>query len=532
MHNEYHNSEEFKEILRQYKESEETGGIFQLEPEDYVDIADYFLVNNSPEDGMRATEKGLSFYPGDEELLLMRSGIFIYNRQYEKAKDIVESANEDFNDALYQQAQLTYALEHDDNKAEQIFLKWLEKEEQETLAENMDPAIAKCRKADAYIHIISSFIELHNREEGYDPELVRRWIEEYLVAFQPLGTKDEDKLLADILRDENMFDMIAKVYPKVLENAPYYQYGYTVLANAQHTLGRFEEAVESADFALAIDAMDLDAMLVKAHSLQDLGFYNDAVKQYEQYLSYNIDDSQYLAYAMCLISSNQLHKAEQALDKSVAYNYTLKHDEKNYADACLEVSVAYSACENISKARTEILKCLEIEPNNPDYVLQDATLDLVDGIYAEAYEKFNKHIALSKDKICAGLNVVVRFLYNGDVDIARDTIEIIDDKNEYYYTTDKALFNEEEQKIELDIITLKYNENHKTIILYKTLIYYLLKEKDLFFQNLQTALLLDAESVENIMHEYLPEGISARDILDNNYILESLMQSRNENTEA
>lgn len=422
MRNEYFESDEFKSVLDKYEASEKHGKSCYFDAEDFVDIADFYLLNERPDDAIKVVEVGLELHPDDDELLTTKSATLIFVHQYEQAREVLDLVtDQEDNNVLYQRAQLKYCLEHDTDTAEEMFVEWISNEEEQMKITHDEDTEFRIR--DAYLHVITSFVELSDGR--YDEELVKRWIEEYYARFSPLGSNDCDLILGDLVRNEGMSDMVEKIYSSLLEYDPYINFGWTVLGVAQMLNGKCHEAIESADFALAIDPNNADSILTKAHAHYTLGQKNIALEYFEKYLTIFDDPAQYLPYSICLITNDRVEEAKVYLSKCEEY-VLLNDDQKDYqAQANFEMSEAYFAIEEIEKAMKCIDRSLAIYPNDSQFLLHKATIHLVKEDFQECLENFTKCIVEADDKVWATANVAYRFILQNQSQIALQILETV-----------------------------------------------------------------------------------------------------------
>ena len=414
MKNEYYDSDEFKDILDTYEQSKRQGNTPYLDKEDFADVADYYLNADMPERCIECVDLGLELYPDSTTLLSLKSSALIYLHRYAEAEAIVETLDSNIDEVFYQRAQLEYAHKGNVEKAEEMFTEWVNMEhpiysDDTDDTDEADETEREELRRDSYIHVITSFIELAD-DHQFDEELVKRWVEDYLVTFSPLGAYDSDLILADTVREEAMFDMVVKVYSKLLETNPYLNYGWTVLAAAQYTCEMYEEALESADFALAVNPEDWDSMLTKAHSLYSTNRHEEAIPYFEQYISHTKDQAQYLAYAVCLMNVGKKKKALSYLKKAEKFYEHYTDDKNFYADGCYEIAETYLALDHMEEAQRAIDKAVETRPDVPDFRLQKATVLLARGKLLSALSEFISYLSGNKDITAATLQVAARLI--------------------------------------------------------------------------------------------------------------------------
>jgi len=424
LRNDYFNTDEFNAILNKYEASEEQGTTSYFDAEDYVDIADFYLLSERPEDAMKVLDVGLSLHKNDESLLSTKSGAYIYMHLFEDAKSLLDTLDADDPNVLYQQAQLAYAIDNDVAKAEELFSEWIEKEEDDSKFDNKEDREDRIR--DAYLHVITSFLELCEGE--YDEEVIKRWVEEYYARFAPLGKYECDLVLADMIRSEGMTDMVEKIYTSLLEYDPYINYGWTVLSASQVMNGKFNDALESADFALAINPDDLDAKLNKAHAYYALGQKDKALPLFEYYINETNDANQYLPYAISLITQGRTEEARNYLAKAEEYIEFHKGNPEYYAQTFFEMAESFYAINDLDKAESCITKTLSMYPDDIDYLLLDGSIQLAKKDYDKCIKSFVRCVEKAKDKVMISCHIAFRFILMEQEDIA---IQILDSTTTY-----------------------------------------------------------------------------------------------------
>lgn len=506
MRNDYYDSEEFKDILDQYEQSTAQGSTPYLDVDDFSDVADFYLNTDRAEQCIECVDRGLEFYPDETMLLSAKSSALIYLHRYEEAEEIVSRLDGNSDEVFYQRAQLEYAYHNNPEKAEEMFTEWVnmdrnyspdynsddnpdEEDDEEERREEM--------LRDNYIHVITSFIEL-SENRAYDDELVKRWVEDYLVTFSPLGNYDSDLILADTVREESMHDMVVKVYSNLLETNPYLNYGWTVLAAAQYSCDMFDEALESADFALAVNPQDWDSMLTKAHCFYSKGQHEEALPYFEQYLKHTKDKAQYLPYALCLISLGKKKKALTNLKKAEEFYELCKADIYFYGDGCYEMAEAYLALDKMEDAERMIDKAVEARPDVLDFKLQKATILLAEGKLLSSLSVFVSYISSHNDVSAATLQVAARLI----------------------------LFHHERTAIQLMDAVEKmdpYGTDLDYFYPYRALAYVQLNNYEGFLKNLKKGVERNPEATRDVLCEMFPEDMNPRDYYQ--YMVDYLTKS-------
>ena len=493
MKDDYFDSDEFREILNNYEESRKQGYPCYLDEDDYADLSDFYMNNNKPEDAMECSEEGLSNHPDSVLLLSVKSGLLIFYHRYQEARDLLNTIPQERSnlDVFYQRAQLIYALDGDADTAEELFREWIElqKKEEKKNNEDDDEYIRE-----SYIHVITSFVELTENRQ-YDEELVKRWIEEYLVTFPNIGLSSSDTVLSEIVREERLYDMVEKVYLKILENDPYNTMGYTILATAQNAIGKIDESIESCNFAIAIDSRDWEAKAVLAHNYFMRGNHKQALALVEEVVNALGDYSQSLLYAKCLIVNERTAEGLEQLKNAEEYACSFREVIPDfYCDIYCEIADLYMLCDHDAEALTAIDKVLAIAPDEPQFLIEKGMIlahSETDPELADVY--IRECIEMSESKIDACLGAGVRLLACNKLDKA---LEYLDEAETY------------EQVLQDD------NYRLRIIPAYRALIYFKKKSLDGFLPALHEACITCPEMVGTLFVDQIPANVAPERFFD------------------
>lgn len=393
-----YNSPEFQDALSRYEQSRRDGAPCYLDSEDYVDISDYYLDHDKPVEALEVIDKGLSLHPNDDLLPAVRAGVLIYLHRFTEAREIVDKLDTDQNyDVIYLQAQLKYAVDNDLPAADKLFHEWIECVEDEWQCsstasysdddeEEVSPEEAENEIRSAYMHIMVSYIELSLVDHS---EYLRSWIAAYLKRFPKMGMYDPDYNVADICRDEGYVDYVETVFERLLDNDPYTPNGWTILAAAQQTNDKFEEALNSLEFALAINPDDVVANVTKAHCHYALQHFDVALPLFMKYRRQTESHSEDQYIAICYLHLHEVKLSLQYWKTALAYVEKEIEDAGTRGWKYYEISDGLAMCEEYAQALTLIQRALKIEPKNIDYRLQEANVLLGMQRVEEAVDKFS-----------------------------------------------------------------------------------------------------------------------------------------------
>ncbi|MBQ6964461.1 MAG: hypothetical protein IJP82_02065 [Bacteroidaceae bacterium] len=509
MAKDYFKSDEFLEILTAYEDARDGGQNIYLDADDFADIADYYLSQDAPYMAHEAVDIGLTIHPDDDVLMVVKGAVYIYQRLFDEAEDVLDDLDPENSDVVYQRAQLQYAKYMDTAKAEEIWREWL-------LLDNGDRPTEEQRR-DNYIHIISSLIELRDDdsledEHRWDLEAVRRWIREYIDQFQPLGKYDEDVQIADICRENELADLMCEVLTQVLEERPYLKKGWANLALAQYMIQKNEQALESCDFALAINPKDLETLLTKAHALNALNNHQGAKEAFKEYLDKGGDPVQIIPLAEILFllgekdeAISQLERLAQRFDDDKEVVETAGHGKikkiipkQHYAlidqgcEAFMDLYVKVFSDmgdllhrnECFEESLQAYMKVVETDSHCAEayFMLGINYLALED--YEKAARNFSFALKNAEDQVMMGIDIALTFVLNNFDHIAIEVLSAI-------------------EKIAL------YNDSPytKNIPAAKSLTYLKLGDTKQFLENFKIACQQTPDLIGKVYEGYFPENM-------------------------
>lgn len=508
MAKDYFQSEEFKELLTSYEEQREKGGSVYLDADDFADIADYYLSLDQPDLSMDTLATGLLLHPDDEVLLIVLSATHIYQRQYDQAENVLKNLDSSNSDVKYQLAQLEYAKYGNVKKAEKTWREWMKLENGQEPSEQ--------QRRESYIHIISSLIELRGNgqtDRVYDLEAARRWVREYIDTFSPLGKYDEDVQLADICRDNDLADLMCEVLTQVLEEQPYLPKGWTNLGLAQFMLQRYEQALESCDFALAINPNDLEALLTKAHAFHSMGEKKASQPVFREYLDKGGEVVQIIPYADALFVNGEKELAISELEWVLDYfvnrrkdadtkyltakstlapnSSEMKEEEALYKDAIdlykrilADISDLYHHNECYEESIRVNKYLTEVDGKNSEAYFMLGINNLALARYEEAARNFAIALQWAEDQVMMGIDIALTFVLNN---FDRFALEVLNAVSQ--------------------IATTSSSPYVKNIPAAKSLTYLKLGHKDQFLKYFKVACKETPELVKKVYEGHFPKTV-------------------------
>lgn len=306
-------SEEFKSILKKYVEAKRQGRQMYLDSDDFVDIAEHYLRYDELDFTLETINDGLAIHKGDPMLLSLKANALISMHRFDEAKVIMAQLDEtQDHDVYYFKGQMACGVDGDYATANRWFVKWYKREKAEC-KEMKDREEADLRLREAFLHIILSIQDL-GPEAGKQKNILD-WTNKYVEVCKPFAGDDVDKDIARACHEAGLFDLEIQLYTDFLDVNPYMPMGWTYLASLQNYIGDLDSSIESADFALAIDPDDSQALLVRGQSFYEKGNYEQALKSFSKYIDLTDDPAFYIVTGHCMVMQGQKEEGYEMLVK-------------------------------------------------------------------------------------------------------------------------------------------------------------------------------------------------------------------------
>jgi len=395
-----------------------------LDADDFVDISAYYLNRDEVDKALVVTDKGLAIHTSDTEILIMRSSALLLLHRLDEAEQIISSLSPNDNiDVLYVNAQLLCARDSDLDTAQQLFQKWLETEENvfkesAQVSDNEDDdndedfTFSEEDLREDYLHIALSFDEFYQNEDKTRP-YIEHWTTRYLERFPQLGAFDTDNNLADLAYDWELYPLVIQIYERLLDFNPYLKSGWAHLSEAQMLNGNYNDAIDSADFALAINANDQIAKLSKG-----ISFYNKAnYKEALPILKWNHDtgDHSYdTQLAFCYYSVGEKATTLHYLSEARKWAYrTNAFEDNEKAQIFFQIAEVYTIIEVFDLAFLAISEALALYPNELTFLMLKGEISLALGSETYAEDSFNEAIKHSDNLLSTIFQIGTSYCHRG-----------------------------------------------------------------------------------------------------------------------
>lgn len=252
----FDNPSELNELINRYEESQKNQVNIYLDADQLADIADKYAEERRFEEAQQVITYGLRLHPGNTDLLIEQSLLYLDTNQLQKAKEIADSIN--------------------DNSSEVILLKCelLLNEEKTAEVSTLLEQIKDVNNYDLMADVASLY-----KDTGYLQEALH-WIDEALKHFP-----DSEELW--IMKAECHTQLLetsvaVETYNRLIDMDPFNSNYWIELSRCYFTTQDFSQALNAVDFALAANEQSGEAHIIRGHILFHLERFDDAIDAYKQ----------------------------------------------------------------------------------------------------------------------------------------------------------------------------------------------------------------------------------------------------------
>ncbi|MCR5678693.1 MAG: tetratricopeptide repeat protein [Prevotella sp.] len=465
---EYYDSDEFREILAEYEEAVNSGSPVFMDADELAEIADYYQMTERYEEAEEAIDLALSLSPGAIAPLTYKIHEAIYHGDIEEAE------------RLCSQIIQTDEPEYVYNRAEIMLAQGQLDEADEFLREQLHDM-----PSDEYQDYVVDVANIY-QDYGYSEKAM-----EWVARAKQEDSPDFKELIARTLFGLGKYKDSERLWGELIDANPFSKRYWNGLASVQYMNEDYSGAVQSSEFAIAIDPDDPDGLFAKANSLYRLANYEGALDYYERYAQHEPDDElAYLHQGTCLINLGRTQEAIQVLEHAV----DMADDASPYlCDIYQELAFAYG-----DEGMTD--KALELIDKTDNLDCDHTQMDVIRG-----------HILLANDKIREAERYFRKAVTESDdpnQTLMRVIVSVYDNK---YVEAAHTLF----KRYFLAVGTVA-DEGYA----YMALCCYDLKKYDEFLSYLKTACERNPQECRMVLSQIFPEDVEPKDYY--NYIKDKL----------
>ena len=322
---EYFESEDFKEILRQYEESAKSGERIYMDADDLTDIADFYHYHNRLAEAEDAISLAIEYNPEAVGPMLYRAREALEKKDFATAEQYADKVEPlDSIETVYLRAEILLA-KNEVESADELLKQYL----------NEVPD-------DEYVDFIKGVTDLYHEYN------------QFAKAFEWIANTTNDhsdgfkELMARTLFGLGKYKDSEKLFNELLDKNPYSTNYWNALAGVQYMKEDYSAALNSSEYAIAIDPNDTNGLLSKANTLYAMGNHDEALKFFQKYSEKMPNDEfGYLHIAICLGNKGLFKEGLEALKKAVSVSAV---DSIYLPEIYQEMAFTYNALGNMDKA--------------------------------------------------------------------------------------------------------------------------------------------------------------------------------------
>lgn len=290
--NKYINSAEFKELLARYEAVVKAHELVYFDADDLIDIAEAYHVWGDYESAARAADYCHELYPEDSAPVLFNARMALVDLgDIVKAKALMAEVKEEKEslETVYVKAEIM-VCEREINKAEEYlnekYAKYKEKRDNGTLFDDNDDEENEEDSDDMpdfAIDVAAMYCD-HNLFDR-----AATWIERADVPTNDYALEYYD-VWARIHMAHAEYDKAETALNKILDIDPFNVNAWLMMSDTQFRSVRFLDALQSAEYAIAIDPLASDAYLSKGNCLYALNRMKEAEAALRKYKELEPDD--------------------------------------------------------------------------------------------------------------------------------------------------------------------------------------------------------------------------------------------------
>ncbi len=463
----YFQEERFKKNLALYEQMAINGQSVYLEADELTDIAEYYMVHSETDKAMQCISYALELHPDSIDPLIFLARQKMFEGNLEEAKNIRDSIS-DPNDRELAFLNAELMLREQDIKGAMDYLKERNGMEEDSAMFNYDVA--------------TLFLDYGLLEE------TAYW------GQKALDLEPENErflhLKADLLIADKQYEEAATLLDKILDSNPYNVCAWHSLGEACFMKEDYQRALETADFALAIDENDAQAAMIKANCLLQLQRYHEAHKYYQLYLRiFKTNELPYLFDGICLMATGHYEEALTQLltaeELAQGYSPEQKHIYTNIAGA-------YSRMNQPNMAFRYLDKLRELMPE------ENVTL-------------YEGHVLLENKKITEGIEVLQTYLEEQNHSMeSHFQVGLSYMENEMYGKAAEEFHYIRQNSLPTDEFHMRTHAGLAYCALMEN------RQED-FLEHLKVACEIMPESLKENVGQYIPREVAPKDYY--NYVL-------------
>ena len=384
---EYFDSQEFQEMLSEYETAVNTGQPVFMDADELSEIADFYQMTGQQEEARAAINLALSLSPGAIAPLTYCIHEALYRGDTQEAwrllDQIVEKNEPDY---IYDRGEILIVEDRID-EADEYFREEFRKVPPEE-----------------YQDFVVDVANIYS-DYGISDKAM-----EWLARSKPEDTPDFKELMARTLFGLGKYKDSERLWGELIDTDPFQKRYWNALASTQFMNEDYSHAIESSEYAIAIDPDDPEGLISKANGLYRMGNYEQALEYYRRYLQQEPDDEFAILHeSTCLINTGETDEAISRLEEATQIAVP---DSPYLADIYQELAFAYSEKEQPDEALHYLNLTDDLDCDHVQVLVIKGHIMLAAGRLEEAEDYFRDAVIYSDDATQTLLRVIVSLYDN------------------------------------------------------------------------------------------------------------------------
>lgn len=442
-------------MLADYENAINAGMPVLMDADELADIADYYQMMGELEKAEEAITLALSLSPGAIAPITYRIHEALYNGNTQQAWEWLEQITEKSEpDYIYNRAEIMLA----EGKVDETD-RYLRDE-----FRNVPP--------EEYQDYVIDVANIYS-DYGYSEKAM-----EWIIRGHHEDSLDYQELMGRTLFELGKYKDSEKVFTKLIDKDPFSKRYWNALASAQFMEEDYSSAIQSSEYAIAIDPEDPQGLIAKANGLFRMNNFEQALDYYERYSKQMPNDEFSLLYqGTCLTNLNRSKEAIERLEKALELG---GQESPYYNDIIQELAFVYGDDGQTERA-IELLDEINDSGDPVQIELLKGHLLLAAGDVPKAEAHFRKAILSTDDFNDTFLHIVVSLYDN------------------HYFESAYQLF--------LKFFAMTEEDGNINGYAYMALCCYELKRYDEFLRYLKKACQLNPRECRAVLFHMFPEEL-------------------------
>ncbi|MGP1480403.1 MAG: tetratricopeptide repeat protein [Hoylesella enoeca] len=257
----YFEDQEFLNNLHAYEDARREGKDMFLDADTLGEISEYYRREGQSEKSLEVVDYGLKLFPGASTLLAVKSRHALYM-----------DGDLDQADALAEEMSEKNTSDYVDIKFE-ILLNREKQEEADRLMRDVYAKVDESDKQRFALNTISTYLDFQLADQA------QRWLDLLIDR----NDAEARSLEGRIASNQGNYEESEAIFRKLTDDYPYEDDHWMNLAYVQFLANHQRDALESCEFALAINPDNATALVVKGHIFFAMDKYEDALKYYTRF---------------------------------------------------------------------------------------------------------------------------------------------------------------------------------------------------------------------------------------------------------